>query len=120
MPELGKSPGRRPVRVADNIKIEIATLLLRKIKDPRVYLVTITEVMVTDDLRQARVYFSCGEGEEKNVEGGLNSAKGFIRKHLAKELGMRYVPELTFVHDLSLAKKAEMETIFREIASENE
>ncbi|MEN8142539.1 MAG: ribosome-binding factor A, partial [Thermodesulfobacteriota bacterium] len=54
LPELGEKTGRRPARVADNIKSEIANLLLRKIKEPRVYNVTITSVKTTPDLRRAQ------------------------------------------------------------------
>ena len=108
LPELGEKTGRRPARVADNIKNEIAMLLLRKVKDPRLFNVTITGVSVTPDLRRARVMFSCSKGEADNVSSGLASAKGFIRSHLARELGMKYVPELEFNQDLSLERQVEI------------
>jgi len=120
LPELGERVGRRPARVADNIKHEIATLLLRKSKDPRVYNVTITRVTVTPDLRLARVFFSCRDGEVDEALSGLASAKGFIRSHLAKEMGMRYVPDLDFRHDESLERQLEMEKLLQEIASEDD
>jgi ribosome-binding factor A len=120
LPELGEKVGRRPARVADNIKSEVATLLLRKIKDPRVYGATITQVKVTPDLRRAWIYFSTLSDNIEDVAAGLNSASGFIRSHLARELGMRYVPDLEFKYDQTIVKMAEMDKLFQEIASEDE
>jgi ribosome-binding factor A len=120
LPELGEKVGRRPARVADNIKSEVATLLLRKIKDPRVYGATITQVKVTPDLRRAWIYFSTLSDNIEDVAAGLNSASGFIRSHLARELGMRYVPDLEFKYDQTIVKMAEMDKLFQEIASEDD
>lgn len=120
LPELGEKVGRRPARVADNIKTEVATLLLRKIKDPRVYGVTITQVKTTPDLRRAWIYFSVLSEDIEDVTAGLNSARGFIRSHLARELGMRYVPELEFRYDQSIERMAEMDKLFQELASEDD
>ena len=120
LPELGEKVGRRPARVADNIKSEVAELLLRKIKDPRVYGVTLTDVKVTPDLRRAWIYFSALSDNIKEVTAGLNSANGFIRSHLARQLGMRYVPDLEFMHDQTLERMAEMDKLFQEIASEDD
>ena len=120
LPELGEKTGRRPARVADNIKNEIAMFLLRKVKDPRIYNVTITGVKITPDLRRAQVMFSCSSEEAENVGEGLASAKGFIRSHLARELGMRHVPDLEFVQDLSIERQFEMDKLFREIAEKDD
>jgi len=120
LPELGEKTGRRPARVADSIKQEVALLLLRKIKDPRLYNVTITQVKVTPDLRRAWVYFSCLDENVEEVAAGLGSAKGFMRSHLAREMGMRYVPDLEFKHDLTSRRMAEMDKLFREIAEEDD
>ncbi|MBU0481487.1 MAG: 30S ribosome-binding factor RbfA [Proteobacteria bacterium] len=120
LPELGKKTGRRPARVADSIKNEIAMLLLRKVKDPRLYNVTITAVEITSDLRLARVKFSCFGQDPEKVGDGLASARGFMRSHLARELGLRYVPDLEFVYDVSLERQAEMDKLFREIAEKDD
>lgn len=120
LPELGEKVGRRPARVADNIKSEVATLILRKIKDPRVYGATITQVKVTPDLRRAWIYFSTLSENVEEVAAGLKSASGFIRSHLARELGMRYVPDLEFKYDQTIEKMAEMDKLFKEIASEDD
>ncbi|MCK5232654.1 MAG: 30S ribosome-binding factor RbfA [Desulfobulbaceae bacterium] len=121
LPELGMDQGqgrsRRPSRVGDMIRSEISQLLVQKIKDPRVQNVTITGVAMTGDLRRARIYFTVfGDKRRiKEAEKGLASAKGFIRSHLARELGMRYVPELDFRLDLAEVRREEMERLFREI-----
>ena len=120
LPGLGQKVGRRPARVADSIKEEIATLLLRKIKDPRIGLAAITSVTVSPDLRLARVFFSCPGAECEKVAAGFNSCKGFIRSHLARELGLRYAPELDFRYDQSVERQLEMEKILKEIAAEDE
>ena len=118
VPELGRSPNRRPTRVAEAIRGELAMLLLQKVKDQRLAQVVITRVEVTPDMRSAFIYFNCPEGELKQVEAGLASSRGFMRSHLAKELNLRYMPELLFKYDLSAVRQAEMDRILREIANE--
>jgi len=108
---------KRPKRVADMIKNEIALLLLSKVKDPRLINVTIVTAEVTRDLRRAVVYYSV-LGDDKKVQEaaeGLDRAKGFIRSHLARELGLRATPELVFKHDLSMARQEAMERLLKEI-----
>ncbi|MGV1099976.1 30S ribosome-binding factor RbfA [Thiovibrio sp. JS02] len=118
---LGRSaPKRRPIRVADAIKTEIADLLLRKINDPRLHNVTITKVEVSDDLGHARVFYSILDDERpENVAKGLASARGFMRSSLAKVLEMRHVPALDFRQDLAAQRQEEMERLLREIAKED-
>ena len=113
---------KRPKRVADMIKNEIALLLLRKVKDPRLASVTIVTAEVTKDLRRAVVYYSV-LGDDKQIRKaaeGLDRAKGFMRSHLARELGMRATPELVFKHDLSMARQEEMERLLKEIHIDDE
>lgn len=113
---------KRPKRVADMIKNEIALLLLRKVNDPRLTNVSIVTVEVTRDLRKAIVYYSVlgDEQQIKNVAEGLARAKGFIRSHLARELGMRATPNLVFKLDLSMAHQQEMEMLLKEIKTDVE
>ena len=108
---------KRPKRVADLIKNEVALLLLSKVKDPRLAQVTIVTAEVTRDLRKAIVYYSVlGDDQQvKKAAEGLDRAKGFFRSHLARELGMRATPELIFKHDLSMAHQEEMERLLKEI-----
>ncbi len=113
---------KRPKRVADMIKNEVALLLLRKVKDPRLLNVSIVAVEVTRDLRKAVIYYSVlgDEQQVKNAAEGLTRAKGFIRSHLARELGMRATPELVFKLDLSMVYQQDMERLLKEIKTDAE
>lgn len=117
---LGPSPKRRPIRVADAIKVEIAMLLLQKVKDPRLTGVTITQVEVTDDLSCARIYYSVLQEEKAaDVAKGLASAKGFFRSTLAQSLQLRVVPELIFTHDRAALEQQRLEQLLQEIKDED-
>lgn len=117
---LAPGPRRRPVRVADTIRNEIAVLLLFKVKDPALHNVSIVHVEVSNDLSRARIYYACAPEMTEKVSAGLNRAKGFMRSHLAKVLQMRHVPELLFNFDPSTEYDEKMQKIFQEIARENE
>jgi ribosome-binding factor A len=110
---------RRSDRVADLLQREIADLLLRRVKDPRVEGVTITGVKVSGDLQHARVFYCVmnsprGEGKEA-VAAGLEKARGFIRQELGKRLHMRYVPHLEFHYDGSFDYGDKIERVLREL-----
>ena len=100
---MAKTGYSRAERVADQIRIEVADILLRKIRDPRVRSVTVTDVELTNDLRIARVFVTAlgSESETKDVFAGLSKASGFIRSELGRRLSLRYLPEVVFVKDLS-------------------
>lgn len=103
LPEgLAKEPKRRPARVADMIRNEVAMLLLMEMKDPRVQNVTLVRAHVSDDLRTARLYYTCSPENKEAAGQGLRSAAGYIRSHLAKHLQLRYAPELIFAYDSTL------------------
>jgi len=107
-------PGRRAVRVGEQILKEMAYLLLEKVKDPRVRSVTLTGIRLSNDLKQAKVFYSV-MGEEKQVvraQAGMDSAKGFIKREIGLRLSLRYVPEIRFIHDASLAAGSHMERLF--------
>ncbi|HET9961154.1 MAG TPA: 30S ribosome-binding factor RbfA [Nitrospiraceae bacterium] len=100
---MTKSTYSRADRVADQIRMEVADILMRKIKDPRVRSVTVTDVELTKDLRMARIYVTTLERNdaERQVFDGLAKASGFVRAELGRRLTLRYLPELTFVKDVS-------------------
>ena len=94
----------RTERVAHELQRELAVIVRDEVKDPRVGFVTITRVQLTDDLQDARVWFSC-LGNEQQREGslaGLRRAEGFIRKAIAERMDLRLVPRLTFQYDDTL------------------
>jgi ribosome-binding factor A len=94
---------KRTMQVGGLIQQEISDLLVRKIKDPRLELVTITGVDVSPDLKLARIYYSRFGGAEDIIRGreGLERASGFIKRELGRRLQLRRVPELEFIHDAS-------------------
>ena len=92
-------------KIADRIQVIVAEMLERRIKDPRLGFVTITDVRVSGDTQQATIFYTVlGAGAEDGAEragtaAALESAKGLLRSEVGKQLGMRHVPTLTFVHD---------------------
>ena len=100
---VAKTGYHRADRVADQIRMEVADILMRKIKDPRVQSVTVTDVKLTADLRIARVFVTTmgTEEEERNVFAGLGQANGFVRGELGRRLSLRYLPEIVFAKDVS-------------------
>ncbi|MFN8626867.1 MAG: 30S ribosome-binding factor RbfA [Candidatus Binatia bacterium] len=92
---------RRAERVAEAVRAVLADLLLREIKDPRIGMVTLTTVELTDDLKHAKVYFSCvgdAAARQRSLDG-LHSAAGFIRAQVTRRLKLRYAPEMLFYFD---------------------
>ena len=91
----------RTLRVGEQIRRELAELIRNEVKDPRVGMVTISDVEVTKDLAHAKVFFSV-LGSESDVAAsaeGLHRAAGFLRRELGKVMRLRVVPELRFVYD---------------------
>ena len=88
-------------RIADRIRVIVAEMLERRIKDPRVGFVTVTDVRVSGDTQQATVFYTVlgEEADLASTAAALESAKGLLRSEVAKQLGMRHAPTLTFVHD---------------------
>ncbi len=88
-------------RVADRIKVVVAEMLERRIKDPRLGFVTITDVRLTGDGQQATLFWTVlgTEDEAVGTAAALESAKGVLRSEVSRQLGTRIVPTLTFVRD---------------------
>jgi ribosome-binding factor A len=88
-------------RIADRIHVIVAEMLERRIKDPRLGFVTVTDVRVSGDTQHATVFYTVfGEDDQMVASAAaLESAKGLIRSEVGKQLGMRHVPTLAFVHD---------------------
>ena len=93
----------RSQRVAEQIQRELADLLQFHVKDPRVSMVTITEVEVTGDLAHAKIYFSAAENPPELMQG-LEKAAGFLRSALSARMLLRTVPQLHFVYDASIER----------------
>ncbi len=113
---------QRADRISDLIKREVADVLCREVKDPRLSFVTITRVVMTRDLKVARIYFSTiYEGEEfKAILKGLKSASGFVQRKLASRINLRSTPHISFVYDGLFESGTRMDMILRGIEQELE
>lgn len=117
------SEGKRSEKVADVIRKEISKMILLKtIKDPRIGFLTITRVLVSDDCRMARVYFSVmGDTDERDRSlEGLNSARGYIRKELGRRMSLRYTPDIIFQFDPSIEYAIHIDEVIHHLHEERE
>jgi ribosome-binding factor A len=94
----------RPRRVAEQIQRELAELLRLEVKDPRVGMITLTDVEVSNDYAHAKVFFTLlgDESRVKEALKGLQSAAGFLRSEVAHRMKLRVMPQLHFIHDTSI------------------
>ena len=111
---------RRPERVADLIRLELARVLREDVRDPRVGFVTLTDVQLSPDLRSARVFVSTLDQNEQEPLDALERATPFIRRVLARSADLRFTPRLQFVFDQSLATGSRVESLLQEIHPQDE
>jgi ribosome-binding factor A len=92
----------RARKLADRIQQIVAEMLERRIKDPRLGFVTVTDARLTNDLRDATVYYTVygSDGERADSAAALESAKGILRTEVGRQTGLRHTPSLTFVPDV--------------------
>lgn len=100
----------RSRRIAEQIQRELAELIRLEIKDPRVGMVTLTDVEVSPDHKHASVFFTALANQEQvaDMTAGLQHAAGFLRTQLARNLTLRAVPDLRFIHDASVERGAHL------------
>lgn len=111
MAKHSKSIPTRGLRVADQIQRDLSEIVAFELKDPRVGMITITEVQITADYAHAKVFFTMLSDDKeiiKNTVTGLHKAAGYIRIQLGKRLSIHTLPELHFLHDTSTARGIEM------------
>lgn len=104
----------RSDRVAQTINRQLAMILRNQVKDERVSSLTITEVEVTKDLRQAKVFVTCMSDDNVDIEDtmlAVDNASGFIRRKLASVIDMRHCPNLLFAYDNSISEGARMSAL---------
>ena len=103
-------------RINEEMQKEL-TVVLRKVKDPRVSeaFISITAADCTPDLKYAKVYYSAMGGDKKEIAKGLKAAAGFIRRELASSLNLRMTPELTFVEESSVEYGARIASILNKL-----
>ena len=111
MAKHSKNIPQRGLRVADQIQRDLSEIIAFELKDPRVGMITITEVQVTPDYAHAKVFFTMLKDDKesiKNTVDGLSKAAGFMRGQLGKRLHIHTLPALHFVHDTSTARGMEL------------
>ena len=111
----------RTIRLGEQIREEVGDILGREVRDPGIGFLTLTRVRVTDDLSQARIYYTMlGEpADRKKTARALERALPFIRRALAERLHVRRMPELAFQFDESVAHQARVEELLEEIKRED-
>ncbi|MEE9497522.1 MAG: 30S ribosome-binding factor RbfA [Desulfobacterales bacterium] len=115
------SPFSRADRVGGLIQKVLSDILKKNIRDPRLKMATITSVKVSRDLKQARIYFTtCGGIQKKGATiKGFSSAHGFIKRTLAHELDLKYMPDIKFFYDESIEYGAHIDELIESTKSEN-
>ncbi|WP_059170151.1 30S ribosome-binding factor RbfA [Bacillus sp. FJAT-27445] len=111
----------RANRVGEQMKKELSEIIGRKIKDPRIGFVTVTDVQVTGDLQQATVYISVlgDEEQRENTLKGLATAKGFIRSEIGSRIRLRKTPEIVFEFDESIDYGNRIQSLLTQIHNED-
>ncbi len=107
-------------KLQELIKQETSKMLLYDIKDPRIGFVTVTDVEMTGDLREAKIYVSIMGNDEqiKDTMDGLKSALGFVRREIGKRIRLRFTPEISFAADKSLDYSEHIQKILLQIEKE--
>jgi len=115
------TPFSRADRVGGLIQEVLSNLLKKDIHDPRLKMATITNVRMSRDLKLARIYFSI-YGDNSKAEAaakGFESARGFIKRSLARKLSLRYMPDLTFFYDESFDYGSHIDELLKRVLTEN-
>ena len=109
-------PYKRSQRVRDLLREEVADIIMRRVKDPRLGFVTVTGVDITDDLKIAKVYVSILKEEERETALEiLNAAASFVRGEVGKRIRMKSIPALEFRIDESIAYGSRIDQLLKEI-----
>jgi len=111
----------RPRRVAEQIQRELAELIQLEVKDPRVGMITLTDVEVTSDYSHAKVFFTLlgDQARLKEALAGLNSAAGYLRSQVAHRMKLRIMPALHFVHDASIEQGVRLDKLIADAVAED-
>ena len=108
---------KRADRVADMLREEISDILRREVNDPRIANITITDVRLSDDLRQAKVYFvQMGQDtEEPLLQEHLQRASGYVKRELGKRLHLRFIPQMHFFYDGSFEYGSRIDRLIADV-----
>ena len=111
----------RADRVAAQIHKVLSEVLTKKIKDPRLDMAVVTGVKMSRDVKMANVYYTItgGKGSRDEVAKGFLDARGYIKRVLARQLGLRYMPEVNFFYDTSIDYGAHIDNLIKSIHSDD-
>lgn len=114
--------GQRTQQIADRIKVIVASLLERRVKDPRLGFVTITDVRLTGDNQNASVFYTVMGGQEAidGTAAALRSASGMIRSEVGKQLGLRQAPTIEFFLDAVPENARQIEDLLAKAREQDE
>src|SRR3954453_20637615 len=109
----------RARKLGDRIRVIVAEMLETRVKDPRLGVITITDVRMTGDLQQAEIFYTVyGSDEERAATAAaLESAKGVLRSEVGKQTGVRHTPTLTFTADAIPENAAHIEDLLAQVAA---
>ncbi|HRQ58585.1 MAG TPA: 30S ribosome-binding factor RbfA [Azoarcus taiwanensis] len=112
----------RSQRVTEQIKRELAELLRLEVKDPRIGLITLTDVEISPDYAHAKVFFTSMQGEEglDEILRGLRRASGFLRRELGRRVRIHTTPELHFHYDASVEQGSRLSRLIDDVVREDE
>jgi ribosome-binding factor A len=113
---------RRPERFAESLREEILEIVGYELNDPRIQSVTVNEVVVTEDLRNAKVYVLV-EGDDTEIKEAMKAlqhAEKFVRQQVAINLNLRYAPQIHFARDVVEEKAGRIEQILEELKENGE
>ncbi|HRD93228.1 MAG TPA: 30S ribosome-binding factor RbfA [Accumulibacter sp.] len=106
-------------RICEQIRRELAEVIRTELRDPRVGMISLTDVLISADYAHAKVYFSSLAGSEslETIQLGLQKASGFLRSELGKRISIHTTPQLHFIFDESLERGAQMSKLIREASA---
>jgi ribosome-binding factor A len=109
--------GRRPERLAEEIREEVARMVAAELKDPRIGFVTVTRVELTADLRYARVHVGVlgSDAERGRTLAALRQAAGFVRREIGRRLRVRHSPEIDFRYDRGIEATDRVARILKDV-----
>ncbi len=108
---------KRKDRVGDQIRKEVSQIIQGELKDPGIGFVTITDVELSDDLRNAKIFFSVLGDEQKKLDSSqaLERAVSFVQHEIGRKMKLKYIPKIRFVYDHSLEEGARIEKALQKL-----
>ena len=112
----------RARKLADRVQVIVAEALEYRVKDPRLGFITVTDVRITNDLREATIFYTVlGDDEEQtNTAAALESARGMLRTEVGKQTGIKHTPSLAFIADIVPEAARQVEDLIRRAKADDE